>query len=202
MSNAVFPVMIGLSWDIGRIPNFSTTIHMAASGRESRLSMMTYPTWTFSMKYEVLRSSAAYLELQTLCGFFLSRQGSFDSFLFTDPDDNSVTDQSFGTGDALTNKFQLLRSWGGYIEPVMNVNAITNIKVNGVTIAPTTGYTIDSAGMVTFVTTPASGATITWTGSYYYRVRFKQDAAEFNKMMRDLWELKKLELIGSPMNKV
>lgn len=202
MSNSVFPSMVGLKWDNTRTPSFNTKTHRSASGREARAALQAYPLWTFKLGYEVLRAAVAFSELQTLAGFFLARQGSFDSFLYTDPTDNAVTSQGFGTGDGATLKFQLVRAWAYFIEPVMNVNGAASIYVGGVLKTITTDYTIDAAGMVTFVSAPASAAAITWTGAYYYRVRFMADMAEFNQMMKDLWELKTLEFVGSTGNKV
>lgn len=202
MSNSIFPVLAGMAWNVTRTPSFNTITHRSASGREARSALQAFPLWTFGLSFEVLRAAVAFSELQTLGGFFLARQGQYDSFLYSDPTDNSVTAQSIGTGDGTTTKFQLVRAWGSFVEPVMNVNGAAVIKVNGVVKTLTTDYTIDAAGMVTFVVAPASSATITWTGAYYYRVRFTQDTAEFNQFMKDLWELKKLEFVGSTGNKV
>jgi hypothetical protein len=57
-------------------------------------------------------------ELQTLGGFFLARQGSYDSFLYSDPTDNAATNQTFAAGDDVTTAFTLARAWGGFIEPI------------------------------------------------------------------------------------
>lgn len=202
MSNAIFPVMPGLAWNVGKSPSFNTLAHRAASGRELRVATMQYPLWKYSLTFEVLRQDTVASELQTLCGFFLARQGSFDSFLYSDPNDNLVTTQSFGTGDGTTTQFQLIRAWGLFAEPVMNVNVITNVKVNGATKILTTDYSVSATGVVTFVVAPPASATITWTGTYYYRVRFLLDNADFNQMLSNLWELKKLEFVGSTGNKV
>lgn len=202
MSNVTFPVMPGLTWDVGRIPAFNTLVHRAASGREARTALQQFPLWNFKLKYEVLRNAVAYGELKTLAGFFISRLGSWDSFLYIDPDDSSVVDQTIGTGDGVLTQFQLIRDWGGFLEPVMNVNGAIIIKVNGTTKTLTTDYLVDSNGMVTFTVAPAASASITWSGSFYYRVRFLQDTAEFNQFMKDLWELKTLEFVGSVGNKV
>lgn len=200
MGNAVFPVLAGLKWDIGMSPEFSTAVKRSVSGCELRANLMAYPLWTFRLAYEVLRDDVANNELKNLCGFFLLRKGGFDSFLFTQPSDSSVTAESFGSGNGIATAFQLTRSYGGFVEPVMNVNGSPAIYVGGVLKTPTTHYTISSTGMVTFVTAP-TGA-LTWTGSFYYRVRFLMDGADFNQFMKDLWDLKKLEFVGSTGNKV
>ena len=51
-------------------------------------------------------------------GFFLQLQGQFGTFLYTDPDDNAVTGQAFATGDGATTSFTMMRSLGGFLEPV------------------------------------------------------------------------------------
>jgi len=199
MSNAILTNPVGLKIEVSKKPSFSTLINRAVSGMESRLGLMAYPLWEFSLAYEFLRDMAAFNELENLVGFFVQRRGSLDSFLYTDPQDSSVTDQSIGTGDGANKNFQLQRAWGGFNEPVHNVNAITNVKVNG---SATTAYTINSTGLITFTTAPANTAIVTWSGTYYYRCRFSADELEASQMLKDLWELKKLQFIGSTMNKV
>lgn len=189
MSNAVFPVLAGLDWNVIKTPVWKTRIQEAVSGKELRAALMSYPLWKFSLSYTVLRANAANAELQTLMGFFNARQGMFDSFLYTDPTDNSVANQSFGTGDGSTTAFQLLRSLGGFTEPIQNVNGTPTIYING---TPTAAFTLGSTGVVTFTTAPAPAAALTWSGNFYYRCRFLQDSSEFDNFMRDLWALKKL----------
>lgn len=129
MSNAVFPALLGQDWSGTKSPIFSTKVQQALSGKELRLAHMIYPLWKFSVGYEVLRSDTRQ-DFQTLIGFFLARQGMFDSFLYTDPNDNAVTAQGFGVGDNITTSFQLLKAYGGYVEPVQNVNGTPQIFVN------------------------------------------------------------------------
>ena len=145
-------------------------------------------------------------ELQTIAGFYESRQGTFDSFLFTDWLDNGVTDMQFGTGDGTTTQFQLTRAFGAggftYAAPVQNVNTLTNIKKAGVTQTLTTHYTISATGLVTFVTAPAAAAALTWSGTFYYRCRFKDDIMDLQNFMYQLWDLGQVVLIGATGNRV
>lgn len=195
MSNSVFPTLAGIGWGYRRSPMFDTRIQKSVSGKELRTAYMAYPLWKYTLTYEVLRDDTVNNELKTLAGFFLARQGQYDSFLFTDPDDSSVTAQSFGTGDGTTTAFQLIRTYGGFAEPVQNVNGTPSIYVAGVLKTVTTHYTISSTGLVTFTAgnIPTAGQALTWTGSYYQRCRFLMDAADFEKFMKQLWELKKVE---------
>lgn len=188
MSNAVFPTLPGIAWPVIKIPEWSTKVQKSASGRELRAAFFSYPLWRFRLTFNVLRQA----DLTTLAGFFNARQGSFDTFLFLDPVDNSVTNQNFGVGDGTTKKFQLARTYGGVVEPVFGAIGTPAVKVNGVS---TGAFTIDNNACVTFTTAPAAGAVLSWTGQYYFRCRFVQDSSEFEQFMSNLWNLKKLEFI-------
>lgn len=192
MSSATLPSLAGLMFPVVRSPRWSTKTQTSTSGKETRLALWSYPIWQYTLAYDVLRSDAN-AELQTLAGFFNARQGSFDSFLFNDPDDNSVTLQTFGTGNGSTASFQLSRTFGGFLEPVQATNSAPAIYVAGVLKTLTTDYTISSTGLVTFVTAPANAAALTWTGTYYWRCRFMDDAINLEKFMATLWDLKALK---------
>jgi uncharacterized protein (TIGR02217 family) len=192
MSDAVFPSLPGLRWNIKRTPIWKTLAAESASGKEMSVALMTYPLRRYSLSYEVLRAGAE-AELQQLEGFFNLRYGSHDTFLYDDPDDKSVTNQTFGTGNASTKTFALARTRGSFTEPVQSVNGAPTIKVAGVTKTAGTDYTISAAGVVTFTVAPANGAALTWTGNYYWRCKFKQDMAEFDQFLKDLWQLQRLE---------
>ena len=198
MSNSVYPVLVGLSWPILKTPKFKTNIQTAVSGKELRASFMAYPTYKFTLLYEYLSNT----DIQSLVGFFLLRQGSFDNFLFTDNNYKSVTAQNIGTGTGALTTFQLTRTYGGFTEPVMNVNGTANVYVNGVLKTLGSDYTLSALGMVTFATPPVSTAAITWTGSYYYRCRFLVDEYDFENFMYQIWQLKKIELYGCLGSKI
>lgn len=192
MSQAVYPVLPGISYGTLKIPTFKTDIKTTPSGREFRGAQMQYPLYKYTLIYEFLRDTATAQEWRTLIGFYAARQGCFDSFLFDDTDDHSVTGQQFGIGDGLTTTFQLVRALGGNVEPVYDLNGGTSIYVNGSGVG---NYTVNATGGVTFATAPAYGAPITWTGNYYWRCRFLTDEQEFAKMFNGMWEAKKVEFI-------
>lgn len=176
-----------------RTPEFSTTTIGSVSGREFRCANYAFPRVTYKLKYELLRDTAAATDFRTLAGFFNSRQGSFDTFLFNDADDNTATAQVFGIGDGTSKTFQLVRTLGGFVEPIYDMNSAPTIYVNGVAKALTTDYTINATGGVTFVAAPGAGLSITWTGTYYWRCRFVADSLDFEKFMNTFWQLGKVE---------
>lgn len=202
MSDSIFPSNIpGITWECSKKPLFSTIVRTSASGRELRASMQSYPTWMFTRKYEFLRDSMVngVNELKVIVGFFLLRMGSFDSFLYEDPDDNSVIDQQVAIGNGTTKTFQLVRSFGGFLEPTMNVKAITDVKIDGVA---TTEYVHGTLGRITFNDAPGVGEIVSWSGSYYFRCRFNDDDADFEQFLKKFWQLKKLEFRGSLGDKI
>lgn len=202
MSNAVLPSYPGFKLEAEKEPGWSTRIAEAVSGYERRVQERLYPKWRIALSVEVLRDMAGLDEAKTLVGFFNSRAGAFDSFLYTDPDDNAVVDQQFGVRDGATTQFQLVRSYGGFLEPAENVNVLTSVTSNGAPLANPADYTISSTGVVTLAAAGVNGHVLRWTGSFYWRVRFDEDRLKFKKLFKDLWELKSLPLVGSVSNKV
>ncbi len=195
----IFPTLPGIQWGVQKSPQFNTVAHRAVSGYEIRAARMQYPLWTFTLSYEFLRDGA-YAELKTLMGFFLQQMGSFSAFCYSDPSDNAIVNQPFATGDGATVSFPLTRAYGGFIEPVQNLNGTPEIYVGGVLQTPATFSIVN--GQVSFTAPPAAGAVLAWTGSFFYRVRFVNDHADFNQFMFELYELKQISFIGSPLNKV
>ena len=193
MSNAVYPTLPGLAWSSRRTPLWRTTVQTTPSGREWRTSPMSSPRYRYTLTYEFLRSTAAYPHLQTLLGFFNSRRGGYDSFLFSDPDDRTVTAQAFGTGDGVSTQWQLVRTLGGFVEPVYALDGAANIYRDGALVA--SGVTVSADGAVTFASAPAAGVVLTWTGAYYWRCRFEDDELEFEQFLAKLWKTGQVMLL-------
>src|SRR5215204_4548184 len=201
---AIFPALPGLGWSVTKTPRFAGRVQNAVSGRELRVLDQPYPVWTWTLIYSLLRDKwdtrgaggpgAGYDELRTLAGFFLQQQGAFQPFLFDDPTDNAVADQVIGTGNSGATVFQLVRSMGGFAEPVVAPNAVAAIRFNGV-VQPPANYAVDGeTGLVTFAAAPPAGQVITADFTYRFRVRFADDSAEFENFMYQLWQLKQVKL--------
>ncbi len=167
MSNALYPSLPGLTFECTRtVLAPPVQKRKTPSRREYRARDATVPLYAYSLKYEFLRASSAAQDLQTLVGFYNSMGGSFDTFLFLDPDDNTATDSAFGIGDGSTLSWQLLRTFGGFAEPVFDVVPNTQrlriVDWQGDTpLFPLarTNYCLRSAGFAT--TWTANGATVT-----------------------------------------
>ena len=201
---AIFPVLPGLGWSVIKAPRFQSRVQRAVTGRELRVLDQPYPIWTWTLTYNLLRDKwdtrgagglgVGYDELRTLAGFFLQQQGSFAPFLFDDPTDDSITGQIVGTGNSSAAAFQLVRTMNGFDEPVTAPNTVSQLYFDGVRQSAAS-YTVDPAtGLVTFTTPPPSGRVITADFTYYFRVRFADDTAEFENFMLQLWQLKQVKL--------
>lgn len=197
VSNYLFPTLKGLAWNIVKKPKFSTVISPHVSGREVRVSNYSYPLWEWDMSYEFLRADS-HNELQTLMGFFLQRAGSFDTFLYKDADENNVVvNGSLGAGDGALTKFTFYKTYAGFTEPIGYVDYTTlhiYFTVGGITTEQLSGWTFISPNQVNFTFPPPIGTTITASYTWYYRVRFNEDAQDYSNFMYQLWELKKLTL--------
>ncbi len=196
MSDILFPTLPGLTWDVLWQPVFHTKVQSAVSGKEYRASLMANPLYNLTLTYEFLRHGSKQ-ELRQLVGFFLARRGSFDNFLYRLDEDCCVADQQIAVADGHTRSFQLMRSFGSeFIEPVQNIEAITNVKIAGAVKIAGIDFTVSATGMVTFMIAPAAGA-ITWSGTYFYRARFQSDHQDFQRFMHNLWSAKTVNLTAS-----
>lgn len=203
MSDTVLSMPAGIRWGVTKAPRWNTRVQTAVGGRETRVAFASLPVWRWAVSFEFLRQSVTNQEFQYLAQFFNDRRGRWDSWLYNDPTDNTATDMNFGTGNASTTAFQLNRKLytsGVLSESVYNLNGAPVIKKNGVTLATPADYSVSASGLVTFTSAPAVAAALTWTGAYYWRVRFDQDIADFDNFMSALWSLGELSfssILGS-----
>lgn len=160
MSDAVFPALIGLTWDVQKKPIFSNKIATHTSGKETATSYYQNPKWEYVLTYDYLPDypkSVGDSDLQTLLGFFLNRRGRFDTFLFTDPDDNTVVAGFQKTFDGTSIEFNLVRGIGGFYEPVGQLNTGLSVWLNvteTTTIPNTPGpYTVTVSHAAAYVLT-------------------------------------------------
>lgn len=195
MSPPSLPALAGLSWSRHKKPGFSTRVASHVSGREVRVALMAYPLYEFEAVYNGLASNATAAfaglgsaSLQSLMGFFLQLQGQFGTFLYLDPDDNTVAGQAFATGNGTTTAFTMMRSLGGFLEPVGWVTAIANVYLNG-TVQSGAAYSLAAPNTLTFATAPAAGTVVTADFSYAFNCRFLDDQMDFEEFMSNLWRL-------------
>jgi uncharacterized protein (TIGR02217 family) len=199
MSSLVFPTgFLGLQLVQRRTPQWNTQVQESVSGKESRLNKRSSPLMVYELAFDLLRDDLAVSDMRKLVGFYNAMQGSFDTFLYTDPNWNAVTAHSFGTGDGSTKSFQLTATFKdatgyGWPEVIQNLNGSAAIYNNGTLQTVTTQYTISATGVVTYVSAPGAGVALTWTGAWYYRCRFMDDTLDLGEILTKWWALKKLQ---------
>ena len=193
-------VNIPPAWKLKKTPRFNTTVQESTALQGSvYVANAVYPVWDFefTIPYVSGRMDDPTSDIANLMGLFIAAKGRAGTFLFTDPYDNSVTNFQFGTGDGTSQVFPLTRPIGsnGALDIVQNLNGSPSIFNNGTLVSPSGGYSIDSRGVVTFNTAPASGHALTWTGSFYFLVRFKQDSlADLEQFFTGSWSINTFEL--------
>ena len=197
VSTTIFPMLATIGWSVTRKPALSSHISTHQAGREIRAAQMRYPVREFTLTYELLRSAAAFAELQAIEGFFLQQTGSFGQFLWQDSytPDYQVRGGPIGTGDGATTSFKLARAWGGFSEPVGYVfpTDLTAIYLGGSAVAASS-YSLTAPNNLAFATAPAAGVAITADFDFYFQVRFGADSLELEEFMSELFELKECRL--------
>ena len=202
----MFPTLTGLTFDRKKVPNWNTAKQITVSGTEFRTGYRLYPLNEFDLSY----SYFSLVDKQTMEGFFNAQQGALIPFYYdNDNDDTISTPFQFGTSDGVTSSWPLYHPAGsGAIQPVggqtgtfgtVTAPGVTVLFDNGTAI-PTTHYSLSDngkGGIVTFGSgyIPVLGHVMTWTGTYYYLVRFVEDTMEFNEFANKMYELQECKLM-------
>lgn len=180
MSSDIYPDKIfGLMPNVVKTDEDGVKIQTARNGVELRIAQTENPKWHFSLIYQQLfndlrNPNYSVTELQFLMGFRGKMRGRWDSFLFEDPEDNSVKDQtlqlvvdttnpvaaavvggSAGTGFALDDV--LLVTGGGGEGAVLRVASLSGSAI--------ASFVIDSGGSGYATTAGATLMVLTGAGS-------------------------------------
>jgi uncharacterized protein (TIGR02217 family) len=191
-----FPSLKGQAWSVHRKPSFSTRVGKHVSGREVRAPYFTYPLYEYEVAFDALDAGSAYpgldaSSLQSLMGLYLQCQGSYGTFLYTDPSDHSVTAQAIAVGDGAKTVFSFVRTFGGSTEPASYVTSVSNVYLNGVN--QTSGWTLTAPRTLTFTSAPGAGVVITATFAYAFECRFLEDQTDFENFANGLWRVESLK---------
>jgi hypothetical protein len=201
--DALYPNnILGLTFDVVRTPKWNTASQVALSGKRSVTPLQPYPIISFELNYSLLRDDLTISDLRALVGLFNATQGRFASFLFTDPDFNTIlasAPQQFATSDGTTTtQYPITANYEnvtgpGYVEQIQNFNGTPVLYDNNAgTIISASNYTLGPTGLVQFSTPTTSGHALLWSGSWYYRCRFDKDSYDWTKFMNNFWEAKKI----------
>ena len=123
-----FPVVASqLAFPRKRSPRVSTLRQKAISGRETFQPLWAAPVYDIVIDVAALdasglaRGGVTASGYQTIVGFWNSVMTTAGGvFAYVDPEDNAVTSQEMGLGDGATTSFQLVRTLGGFDDPVLD----------------------------------------------------------------------------------
>jgi hypothetical protein len=90
VSNIIFPVLKSSNWKMTRTPQFKTLIQTSASGLRTRAALQSAPIWKWTLKNGVLQAAPTIADLQAIESLFNSMYGMYDSFLWRDPEFESL----------------------------------------------------------------------------------------------------------------
>nr|WP_321361338.1 DUF2460 domain-containing protein [uncultured Hyphomonas sp.] len=176
-----FPVPLALAASGG--PERKTEVVTLASGAEARNAL-----WAGSRRRWDVGSAVTRLDtLQTVVSFFEARGGRLSGFRFRDALDDrscapgaavSATDQVIGTGDGVTDTFQLVKAYGGYARRILK--PVAGSVVAAVGGAPVSASVDTATGLVTLGAAPAEGAVVTAGYRFDCPVRFDADRLDVN----------------------
>jgi len=182
--DVLFPIEIGAHASVA--PTFSTNIVTSASGFEAR-----NVNWSQArLRFDAGPGVRGDAEMETLIAFFRARRGPAVGFRFGDPCDNSsnemtgepaASDQAIGTGDGVTDRFELVKTYGSGEQRRITrpVAGSVRVAVNGSEVV--TGWTLDDRGVIGFAQAPAAGAVVTAGFLFDTPVRFGEDRLEINR---------------------
>jgi hypothetical protein len=213
MSNAIYPAKVrGLTYSVTKTPEFSTVVQRAVSAAEIRIPNWQNPIWHWDLIYDYLWDDPGNIapgltqtDLRTLMGFYMSRQGMFDSFLYSDPNDNTVTtdDQTLQVVvSGGTSYVPIQRAMGPigaqFYEDVTDLDGPIQIFDNAVLQAPVINYNIIGPG-VALDGFSFEGLVAQWVGTptgpitanfgFFFRVKFDTDKVDFEEFVNKLWTL-------------
>ena len=201
---------LAMSKGLKKSPVFNSVVQRPVAGMNvASASLMPYPCWSFETDFDAITGNEALSSsvIASFMGLHISCNGRAFPFLFTDPQDNVVTQINSGMlnvtpgasqpmsqhGDGVSTQFQLARIIGSAGVPndiIQRVNGSISVYING---SLTTNYSVNSVGVVTFNTPPANNATLTWTGNFYFYVRFLADRLDCTRIYTqnsgtDIWD--------------
>jgi uncharacterized protein (TIGR02217 family) len=165
----------GFGWEAA--PRFNTLIVPLRNKRTRRNAEWSQPEWRFGVPF----TNNLPEHYEQVLDMFMVCRGRLHAFRVRNWLNYRATAWRFGTGDGVTEEFQLGKritvDGESYLNEIHALSIATDAPtpvayVNGVATAATFD---DRTGKVLFAAPPALGAALTWTGWFDYWVRFAAD---------------------------
>jgi hypothetical protein len=136
VSSLLFPALAGISGvDVTRNYVWKTAVQEAISGKTTAVGLRTYPLVHYELVVNLLRNNQTPSELLQLQGLYNAVKGRGDTFLYSDPEFNTVTAMPFGLTDGTTLSFQTTATFAnaggpGSPELIQNFNGVPFFSIN------------------------------------------------------------------------
>ena len=185
MSNEVFNFTVDTPFE--EEIQYRTITSEGESGKEQRYQKWLRPRRSFRVRLNARQLS----EATDIWTFYQRHKGSFDTFLFQNPNENPVNNERFGSGDGTKTVFYLGTTvdvgTGDLI--VTPSSAVVQRSVGGTgDFLSFSTYTIDeNIGQITTNSVLPSGDVLRSTYNFRYRVRFKDDSLTREAFATELW---------------
>jgi uncharacterized protein (TIGR02217 family) len=171
-------------------PEFSTAIVACPSGFKQRNINRADFIGRWAISFDVLDPDA----LKLLYDFFVTRKGMAYGFRFLAPEAHFVPasiPELFGVGNSVQIAFNLSRRHTSgprsydrrIVKPMAggltHVPGANTVKIYDNGVEQNSGVTVNSTtGVVTFISAPLVGHTLTWSGDYHVPATFGSDKFE------------------------
>lgn len=176
--NSLFPAKYARQFVGGLV--FPLRILSTPARREKRIPVRTQPYVEFRVDQKAKQPT----DFTVLRNFWAGRGGGRHSFPFKDWNHYSVTDEQFAVSAGSATTYQLTITYGDAggstaINVTKPVSPVV-IKVAGSTKTEGVDYTLNYlTGVLTWLIVPANGLALTWSGTFYWPVRFDMGKGEF-----------------------
>ena len=173
---------------------YRTIVSESESGKEQRYQKWQKPRRRFRVKLEARQA----VETKQIWDFYQRHKGSFDSFLFQNPNENPVSAETVGSGDGVASVFYLGNKvgigTGDLIVTPSSADLFRSIGGTGDFLAFSAYAIEENFGQVTTNAVLPSGDVLRADYNFRYRVRFKDDNLTREAFATELWRYG-LELI-------
>lgn len=171
-----FPNIRSFAWNSTKAQKWDTTVQKSASGKVRTLTNQLYPEWTITASLPMISDA----EANTLHGFVALLKGSYEPFLWLDPEDNKAVGQRLVPTNGY---YQCVMAMGSYAEPAEYVEDL-RVFINGEE-ADVGTYTVER-GAITFDVAPSADDVVTADYTYYWKVMLADDGLTVTKIFKDI----------------